>query len=119
MRSIEAHTCRGPIDVDGYGVGTPLTQPDYKIRSSLLPGGDFVSAVLNRQVMGLADRGGASGLVGGRWADLCADWASNLVGRHATIPVPEIEPFPIVKVARLDDLPQIASVASKRGPRLP
>ncbi len=65
--------------------------------------------------MGLADRGGASGLVGRRWADLCAEWAANLVGREASIPVPEIDPFPIVKVARLDDLPQIAAVASKRG----
>jgi len=65
--------------------------------------------------MGLADRGGASGLVGGRWADLCADWAANLVGRDTSIPVAGIQPFPIVKVARLDDLPRIAAVASKRG----
>lgn len=96
-----------------------MTQPDYKIRSSLIPGGDLISAVLNRQVMGLADRGGASGLVGRRWADVCAGWAEGLVGRHAAVPVAEIEPFSIRKVARLDDLPQIASVASRRGMQNP
>ena len=96
-------------------VGKPLTQLDFRIRSSKLPGGDLVSAVLNRQVMGLADRGGSSGLVGQRWADVCADWVDNLVGTTAHIPMIDGEPFQIERVARLDHLPRIASVASKRG----
>lgn len=91
---------------------TPL---DYKLRSPLLPGGDLVSAVLNRQVMGLADRGGASGLVGRRWADLCAEWVSGRIGTPAQVPNGGGEPFEIEGVARLDDLPRIAAVASKRG----
>lgn len=75
----------------------------------------MVSAVLNRQVMGLADRGGGSGLVGRRWADLCADWISELVGRPAQVPQGAGDSFAIERVARLDDMPRIASVASKRG----
>jgi hypothetical protein len=90
-------------------------QFDYKLRSPLLPGGDLVSAVLNRQLMGLADRGGGSGLVGRRWADLCAEWATGQIGNLAQIPQGGGEPFPIERVARLDDMPRIAAVASKRG----
>ena len=41
-------------------------------RSPLLPGGDLVSALFDREVMGLADRGGASNLIGDRWADIAA-----------------------------------------------
>ena len=41
-------------------------------RSPLLPGGDLVSALFDREVMGFADRGGASNLVGDRWADIAA-----------------------------------------------
>ena len=41
-------------------------------RSPLLPGGDMVSALFDREVMGFADRGGASNLVGDRWADIAA-----------------------------------------------
>jgi hypothetical protein len=92
-----------------------LSEVDYKIRSHKLPGGDFVSAVLNRHVMGLADRGGSSGLVGSRWADLCAIWARELSGKQAHIPAPEAEPFTIDRVARLDDLPRIATIASRKG----
>jgi hypothetical protein len=74
-----------------------------------LPGGDFVSALLNRQIMGLADRGGASGLIGHRWADLSSDIAASLAnggerqGRRYT------------RLVRLDDIPSVASTAAKRG----
>jgi hypothetical protein len=88
---------------------------DVKLRSPLLPGGDLVSAVLNRQVMVLADRGGASGLVGRRWADLCAEWAAGAVGTRSHAPDRVAEPFAIERIARLDDAPEIAAVASRRG----
>lgn len=91
------------------------TQPDYKVRSHALPGGDLVSATLNRQVMGLADRGGSSGLVGKRWADWCAEWMQSQVGSLSQVPAGTGDPFVIERFARLDDLPRIASVASKRG----
>jgi hypothetical protein len=92
-----------------------VAYPDENVRSQLLPGGDLVSAVLNRQVMGLADRGGSSGIVGRRWADLCMDWMSGQVGQTAVVPVSSIAPYIIERIARLDDLPNIATAASKLG----
>ena len=90
-------------------------RPDFKIRSNSLPGGDLVNAVLNRQVMAFADRGGASGLVGRRWADLCATWTMSQIGAPARMPNEGVESFTIERVARLDDNPRIAHVASKKG----
>jgi len=85
------------------------------VRSRLLPGGDLVAAVLNRQVMVLADRGGSSGSVGRRWADLSAGAVAGLVGRSSPVPGDRSTPFVVERVARLDDVPQIAASASKRG----
>ena len=64
--------------------------------------------------MALADRGGASGLVGQRWSDHCAatvaDWPGGLSD------VPDGGPaLRIDRVARLDAEPRIARAASKRG----
>lgn len=98
------------------GEPTASEPADHRIiRSRLLPGGDLVSAVLNRQLMMLADRGGSSGAVGRRWADVCAEEVSGLVGRPFPVPDDGRDPFVIERVARLDDVPRIASVASKRG----
>lgn len=88
---------------------------DPVVSSPLLPGGDLVAAVLDRGVMGLADRGGASGLVGARWADLCAAHLSTWPGTHRQIPGDGGEAFLVDHVARLDDRPAIAAAASKRG----
>lgn len=85
------------------------------IRSRLLPGGDLVAAVLNRQLMVLADRGGSSGSVGRRWADVCAEAVAAFVGGASPIPGGGSAPFVIERVARLDDVPRIAAVASRRG----
>src|SRR5262245_51585431 len=65
--------------------------------------------------MALADRGGASGLVGSRWADLCAEWAESWCGNSSHIPNGSHTPFTIERVARLDARPEIAHSASKRG----
>ncbi len=88
---------------------------DRLVRSPLLPGGDLISAVLDREVMALADRGGASGLVGDRWADLCAEWADAWCGNASPVPDGSNEPFKVERVARLDARPEIARSASKRG----
>lgn len=85
------------------------------IRSPLLPGGDLISAVLDREVMALADRGGASGMVGDRWADLCADWAQEWCGKSSPVPDGLGLPLTVDRVARLDARPEIARRASKRG----
>lgn len=85
-----------------------------RIRSSRLPGGDLVAAVLDRNVMGLADRGGASNLVGDRWADVCAEHAAGWPSQER--PVPDGgEPLLVERVERLDATPAVAALASKRG----
>jgi hypothetical protein len=91
-------------------------EADHRIvRSRLLPGGDLAAAVLNRQVMVLADRGGSSGSVGRRWADLCAGAVAGFIGQTSPVPGDSSGSFLVERVARLDDVPQIATTASKRG----
>jgi hypothetical protein len=85
------------------------------VRSPLLPGGDLIAAILDREVMALADRGGASGLVGERWADLCAEWADAWCGKTSPVPDGLDLPLMVERVARLDARPEIARSASKRG----
>ena len=87
---------------------------DNEIRSSLLPGGDFTSAVLNRQLMAFADRGGASGIIGNRWADHCGDVVEGWNGGVSDVPGGR-PPILIDRVARLDAFPRIAHLASKRS----
>ena len=87
------------------------------VTSPLLPGGDLVAAALDRQAMALADRGGASGLVGARWADVCAAHSARWVGK--TFPIPGSgEPkqqHRIVRIARLDDRPAVGEAAARRA----
>ena len=86
-----------------------------RIESRRLPGGDLVSALFDREVMGLADRGGGSNLIGDRWADLAADYAASWQGTERRIHADDREPSRIVRVDRLDATPRIAAIASKRG----
>ncbi len=51
-----------------------------EIRSPRLPGGDIFAALFDRDVMTFADRGGASNLIGDRWADLAAAHAAGWSG---------------------------------------
>jgi hypothetical protein len=85
------------------------------IRSPLLPGGDLVSALFDREVMGLADRGGASNLIGDRWADIAAAYVATWVGTERRLHADDDDPLRIVRVERLDATPAIAAAASKRG----
>jgi hypothetical protein len=86
-----------------------------RLESPLLPGGDLVAALFDREVMGLADRGGASNLVGDRWADLAAAHAATWEGSERRIHADDREPSRIVRVDRLDATPRIAAMASRRG----
>jgi len=85
------------------------------IRSPLLPGGDIVSALFDREVMGLADRGGASNLIGDRWADIAATHATTWVGSERRLHADDQEPLLIIRVDRLDAMPAVAAAASRRG----
>jgi hypothetical protein len=84
-------------------------------RSPLLPGGDLVSALFDREVMGLADRGGASNLIGDRWADIAAAHAATWIGTERRLHADDQQPLHIVRVDRLDATPAVAAAASKRG----
>jgi hypothetical protein len=85
------------------------------IRSRLLPGGDIVSALFDREVMSLADRGGASNLIGDRWADIAAAHAAGWIGSERRLHGDDQEPLRIVRVDRLDAMPAVAAAASRRG----
>jgi hypothetical protein len=85
------------------------------IASPRLPGGDLVTALFNREVMTLADRGGASNLIGDRWADLAAAHAATWGGTARTTGGANGALLEIDRVQRLDAMPRVAAAASKRG----
>src|ERR671912_1565039 len=88
-------------------------------RSPLLPGGDLVAALFDREVMGFADRGGASNLVGDRWADIAAAHVESWIGTARRLHADDGEPLRIVRVERLDATPAVAGGAAERGPPHP
>lgn len=88
--------------------------PERDIETERVPGGSLLAAALNRNVMGLADRGGSSGIIGSRWADLAAVHADRFIGQHAPIPRSDSR-HTIDRVARLDSEPRIARRASRLG----
>lgn len=88
---------------------------DIDIRSERLPGGDLIAAVLNRQLMAYADRGGSSGLIGQRWSDHCDIEVQGWIGGLSDIPGGQRPPIVIDRIARLDAVSAIAHTASKRG----
>jgi hypothetical protein len=71
--------------------------------------------LFDREVMGFADRGGASNLIGDRWADIAATHVAAWIGSERRLHGNDQEPLRIVRVDRLDDMPAVAVAASKRG----
>lgn len=63
--------------------------------------------------MGLADLGGSSGMIGARWSDIVSDHVDSLVGMDVAIPGGGSHR--IERVIRLDALPHVAHLASKRS----
>lgn len=62
--------------------------------------------------MRLSDRGGASGLIGDRWANLSADVLAGWPG--TTVKLHDGDAVRVSRVVRLDDLPEIAKKASRQ-----
>lgn len=85
---------------------------DIALASPAFPGGSLFNAVNDRTLMRFSDRGGASGIVGDRWADLCALALAKRVERLATLDE-DVPPITCDGVVRLDDIPEIAQVASR------
>ena len=85
---------------------------DLDLASPHFPGGSLHSALYDRDLMRLSDRGGASGIIGARWADICAHalhHAPRLIAPLHT----DATDLLIDHVIRLDDIPAIASQASR------
>lgn len=62
--------------------------------------------------MRFSDRGGASGIIGDRWADLCALALGQKVETLVTLDQ-DVPPIACDGVVRLDDIPEVARVASR------
>lgn len=84
----------------------------FNISSARFPGGSLLAAYFHRDVVRLSDRGGASGMIGDRWAAIVSDEVSRWPGQPRPLPNGTI--VTIERVVRLDDIPAIARVASKR-----
>src|SRR3954447_24125575 len=99
------------------GISPGMTREN--VTSGRLPGGDLVAALFNREVMALADRGSASNLIGSRWGDLAAEYASTWIGQERSILGRSDETMHVVQVERLDAIPQLAAAASRRSLKHP
>lgn len=74
----------------------------------------MVRAVFDRSLMQISDRGGASGLIGARWADLSDEALRARVGESLPSRFAAVPDFVVERVVRLDDIPAIAASASSR-----
>jgi hypothetical protein len=86
--------------------------PDLSLSSPVFPGGSILSAVFDRNLMRLSDRGGASGLIGDRWSDVCSQALESWP--DTTIVTPDERELYVERIVRLDDIPAVARAASRK-----
>lgn len=91
-----------------------LLHHELTFTSTLLPGGNFVAALMDRTLMRLSDRGGASGLIGDRWAAICAQQLEGWVGGYSGQAGQNGSTILVEQVIRLDDLPHLVLHASRK-----
>ena len=89
---------------DGYS--------DLLIRSSVFPAGTLLDSYYDRDVTRLSDRGLASNMIGDRWSEISTGEIGSWEGSDVTLP--EGSTLSIEQVFRLDDIPRIAAIASRR-----
>lgn len=85
---------------------------DLQLRSSVFPAGTLLDSFYDRDVTRLSDRGLASNMIGDRWSEISSAEISSWEGTHLRLP--DGSTLEVDQVFRLDDIPQIASIASKR-----
>lgn len=88
------------------------SQADLSMKSPVFPGGSLLSATFDRELMRLSDRGGASGLIGDRWSDVCAEEMAAWPG--TAVKVLDGREVHVDRVVRLDDIPAVAHTASRK-----
>lgn len=92
---------------------TTKPKTDGDLRSSALPGGSLIRALLDRRLMGIADLGGSSAVIGSRWSDIVSSHVESLIG--SDVGIPGDGTHVIERVIRLDALPHVGLAASKRS----
>lgn len=85
---------------------------DLLLRSSVFPAGNLLDSYYDRDVTRLSDRGMASNLIGDRWSEVSSAEISSWEGTALTLPNSEV--LAVERVFRLDDIPRIATIASRR-----
>ena len=72
-----------------------------------------LGSLLDRRLMGLADRGGSSGYVGHAWGEFCQHWLMGNIGQALSVG-PDIQGT-LDSVVVIDAIPGLAAFASSRG----
>lgn len=85
---------------------------ELHLRSSVFPSRSLLESYYDRDVTRLSDRGLASNMIGDRWSEVTSTEIESWRGR--TLTLPDGEDLSVEDVFRLDDVPQIATLASRR-----
>lgn len=85
---------------------------DLFIRSSVFPDRTLLDSYYDRDVTRLSDRGLASNMIGDRWSEVVSAEIGTWQGQDLLLP--SGENLAVEQVFRLDDIPRIATLASRR-----
>lgn len=85
---------------------------DLHLRSDAFPAGSLLDTYYDRDVTRLSDRGRASNMIGDRWSELCSEEISSWEGQQVLLP--DGSEIAVKLVFRLDAIPQIARIASRK-----
>lgn len=85
---------------------------DLALTAPVFPGGSILSAIFDRDLMRLSDRGGASGAIGDRWSDICSTELGSWPDTRLV--TPDGQHLEVEQIVRLDDIPSVARIASRR-----
>ncbi len=93
------------------GKGPSLRQVRGNVHSHLLPDGNLISALFDRQLMMWSDRGGASRDFGDRWSERVSEALTARIGSERALPGDDV--YRLEAVVRLDDDVRIAEQAGR------
>lgn len=89
-----------------------MSQDSLHLNSDAFPAYSLLDSYYDRDVTRLSDRGMASNMIGDRWSELATSGLSAWEGSN--VQLPNGEPFHVEQLFRLDEISEIANVASKR-----